>query len=211
MHRTPTLDSQTANGSARRRQVQFLLFVALPFFGRYACAAILLTTSHNALCHHPQASPGSTVASTSDHSEAWSFRMCSYNILADKYARSYRHFLYRDVPSGALSWEHRRAVLLAELAHHAPDIICLQVRPGNRHGCLCRIARPISSESRLLSRNPSLNASCDAGQTAYRHPTNYVVPNSSFLPQEVDHYADLEAGLVPLGYAGLYQRCGTCF
>ncbi|KAF6259941.1 hypothetical protein COO60DRAFT_946990 [Scenedesmus sp. NREL 46B-D3] len=50
----------------------------------------------------------------------------SYNILADKYARHYRSYLYDSVPSTYLDWSHRRAAILAELAHLQPDILCLQ-------------------------------------------------------------------------------------
>jgi mRNA deadenylase 3'-5' endonuclease subunit Ccr4 len=34
--------------------------------------------------------------------------------------------LYDNVPSTYLDWSHRRAAILAELAHLQPDILCLQ-------------------------------------------------------------------------------------
>ncbi|WIA41917.1 hypothetical protein OEZ86_009232 [Tetradesmus obliquus] len=58
--------------------------------------------------------------------EPWRFSVMSYNILADKYARHYRSYLYDNVPSTYLDWSHRRAAILAELAHLQPDILCLQ-------------------------------------------------------------------------------------
>jgi mRNA deadenylase 3'-5' endonuclease subunit Ccr4 len=41
-------------------------------------------------------------------------------------ARHYRSYLYDNVPSTYLDWSHRRAAILAELAHLQPDILCLQ-------------------------------------------------------------------------------------
>eukprot|EP00775_Hariotina_reticulata_P004859 gene4859-5104_t len=54
------------------------------------------------------------------------FSVCSYNILADKYAKHYRSWLYSSVASCHLDWQHRRSVLVAELAHLQPDVVCLQ-------------------------------------------------------------------------------------
>jgi mRNA deadenylase 3'-5' endonuclease subunit Ccr4 len=54
------------------------------------------------------------------------FSVCSYNILADKYAKHFRSWLYNSVASCHLDWQHRRAMLVAELAHLQPDVICLQ-------------------------------------------------------------------------------------
>eukprot|EP00878_Enallax_costatus_P017115 GHUV01017970.1.p1 GENE.GHUV01017970.1~~GHUV01017970.1.p1 ORF type:complete len:778 (+),score=281.41 GHUV01017970.1:24-2357(+) len=58
--------------------------------------------------------------------ESWRFSVASYNILADKYAKHYRSYLYHDVPSGYLDWHHRKAAIVEELAHLQPDIVCLQ-------------------------------------------------------------------------------------
>ena len=39
----------------------------------------------------------------------------------------YAQLLYKDVPERCLPWEQRCPLLLAELLHWAPDILCLQV------------------------------------------------------------------------------------
>ncbi|KXZ49029.1 hypothetical protein GPECTOR_23g117 [Gonium pectorale] len=51
--------------------------------------------------------------------------MC-YNILADTYAQHFAPKLYRDVPRRCLEWSARRSLLLAEIRHWAPDVVCLQ-------------------------------------------------------------------------------------
>ena len=55
-----------------------------------------------------------------------SFRVVSYNTLADGLAFKHAPELYRAVPPGLLPWRARVAGLRAELAHHAADIVCLQ-------------------------------------------------------------------------------------
>ncbi|CAI6339003.1 unnamed protein product [Periconia digitata] len=47
----------------------------------------------------------------------------SYNILCDKYCTQNQ---YGYTPSGALAWEHRREMILAELRARNADIVCLQ-------------------------------------------------------------------------------------
>ncbi|KAF2470400.1 uncharacterized protein BDR25DRAFT_34458 [Lindgomyces ingoldianus] len=47
----------------------------------------------------------------------------SYNILCDKYCTQSQ---YGYTPSAALSWDHRKETILAELRERNPDIICLQ-------------------------------------------------------------------------------------
>ena len=47
----------------------------------------------------------------------------SYNILCDKYATK-SHYGY--TPSGVLSWDYRRQLILNELRDHDADIVCLQ-------------------------------------------------------------------------------------
>ena len=49
--------------------------------------------------------------------------MVSFNILCDKYATT---SLYGYTPSGALSWDYRRSLILQELHHNDADIVCLQ-------------------------------------------------------------------------------------
>ncbi|KAF2814195.1 uncharacterized protein BDZ99DRAFT_233000 [Mytilinidion resinicola] len=51
------------------------------------------------------------------------FTALSYNILCDKYATQAQ---YGYTPSGALSWDHRKEVILAELRERNADIVCLQ-------------------------------------------------------------------------------------
>lgn len=47
----------------------------------------------------------------------------SYNILCDKYCTTSQ---YGYTPSGALTWEHRRETILAELRERDADILALQ-------------------------------------------------------------------------------------
>ena len=67
---------------------------------------------------HGQQQPGSG---------AWRFHVLTYNLLSDQYAMQYAQLLYKDVPERCLPWEQRCPLLLAELLHWAPDILCLQV------------------------------------------------------------------------------------
>ena len=47
----------------------------------------------------------------------------SYNILCDKYATTSQ---YGYTPSGVLSWDYRKDIILGEIKEHDTDIICLQ-------------------------------------------------------------------------------------
>jgi mRNA deadenylase 3'-5' endonuclease subunit Ccr4 len=51
----------------------------------------------------------------------------TYNVLSDQYCEQYAQWLYRDVPYEALPWKHRMPLLLQEILHWSPDILCLQV------------------------------------------------------------------------------------
>lgn len=51
----------------------------------------------------------------------------SYNILADYNARNHPD-LYRDVPWDAMGWDSRRRLIIREIRHWDPDLVCLQVR-----------------------------------------------------------------------------------
>ncbi len=59
---------------------------------------------------------------------AWSFRLTSYNILADAYASKR---LYPDIHPGVLSWPRRAPALVNRVAKLRPDIICLQEVQAN--------------------------------------------------------------------------------
>ncbi|KAL6756155.1 hypothetical protein V8C86DRAFT_118210 [Haematococcus lacustris] len=50
----------------------------------------------------------------------------AYNLLADVYARNHAKKLYPDAPAYCLSWRHRFPLLVKELLHWGPDIVCLQ-------------------------------------------------------------------------------------
>ncbi|GFR45062.1 hypothetical protein Agub_g6435, partial [Astrephomene gubernaculifera] len=65
-------------------------------------------------------------ASSSASPQMWSFSVMCYNILADAYAQYFANKLYRDVPRPCLEWSARRALLLAEIRHWSPDVVCLQ-------------------------------------------------------------------------------------
>lgn len=80
----------------------------------------------NAATHFFCGLQGASCSSPAAGPPSWNFRACSYNILADKYAHKYKHYLYRDVPSACLHWEHRQKVLLQEMAHYHPDVVYLQ-------------------------------------------------------------------------------------
>ncbi|CAN6221709.1 unnamed protein product [Urochloa humidicola] len=49
----------------------------------------------------------------------------SYNILADCNARNHPD-LYRDVPWDAMRWDSRRRLIIREIRHWDPDLVCLQ-------------------------------------------------------------------------------------
>eukprot|EP00198_Chlamydomonas_reinhardtii_P009451 XP_001698788.1 predicted protein [Chlamydomonas reinhardtii] len=68
---------------------------------------------------------GSTPTSASTH-PPWRFSVMCYNVLADTYAHHFASKLYRDVPRRCLEWPARRSLLLAEIRHWAPDVVCLQ-------------------------------------------------------------------------------------
>jgi hypothetical protein len=51
----------------------------------------------------------------------------SYNILADNNAH-YHPDLYLDVPWDAMRWDSRRRLIIREIRHWDPDLVCLQVR-----------------------------------------------------------------------------------
>jgi mRNA deadenylase 3'-5' endonuclease subunit Ccr4 len=53
-------------------------------------------------------------------------RVMSYNVLAEAYAREHAGDLYTSVPRAALAWPARLRLLAAEVAHFAPDVVCLQ-------------------------------------------------------------------------------------
>ena len=59
---------------------------------------------------------------------AWEFfPSCScLTFLAMMQAIGHAGELYKAVPKWCLAWEHRRAGLLAEIAHWQPDLLCLQ-------------------------------------------------------------------------------------
>lgn len=57
---------------------------------------------------------------------ALTFRVLSYNTLADGLAFKHAPELYRAVPQGVLPWRARVAGLRAELSHHGADVVCLQ-------------------------------------------------------------------------------------
>jgi mRNA deadenylase 3'-5' endonuclease subunit Ccr4 len=49
----------------------------------------------------------------------------SYNILADNNAH-YHPDLYLDVPWDAMRWDSRRRLIIREIRHWDPDLVCLQ-------------------------------------------------------------------------------------
>ncbi|GAX73472.1 hypothetical protein CEUSTIGMA_g924.t1 [Chlamydomonas eustigma] len=55
-----------------------------------------------------------------------SFRIMSYNILAESYALSYAPSLYPATPVGCLPWTLRLPLLLGEVDHWKPDVVCMQ-------------------------------------------------------------------------------------
>ena len=53
----------------------------------------------------------------------WSFRLTSYNVLADAYASKR---LYPDADPQILSWERRGPALVSRVVGLSPDVVCLQ-------------------------------------------------------------------------------------
>ncbi|KAJ1258922.1 hypothetical protein BS78_10G113200 [Paspalum vaginatum] len=62
-------------------------------------------------------------ASTSSSGDACT--IMSYNILADYNARNHPD-LYWDVPLDAMRWDSRRRLIIREIRHWDPDLVCLQ-------------------------------------------------------------------------------------
>ncbi len=99
-----------------------------------------------------------------------SFTVCSWNILADAYARADR---YPGVVPGALNPTDRHALLLDRVASLTADVICLHeveqrafVAIAARLGTLCRwsyVCHPRQRSSLLpaaLQRKPACGNSC---------------------------------------------------
>ena len=70
------------------------------------------------LCKHPPPHLPSDSAA--------SLRVMSYNLLADGLAHAHKRELYSIVPPHVLHWPHRLRLILAEIAHYKPTILCLQ-------------------------------------------------------------------------------------
>lgn len=51
------------------------------------------------------------------------FSVLTYNILCDKYATQ---SLYGYTSLAAISWEHRKEIILEEIRSHDADVVCLQ-------------------------------------------------------------------------------------
>lgn len=64
-------------------------------------------------------------SSTSSSEDACT--IMSYNILADYNARKHPD-LYWDVPWDAMRWDSRRRLIIREIRHLEPDLLCLQVK-----------------------------------------------------------------------------------
>ncbi|KAL4425811.1 hypothetical protein ABPG75_009827 [Micractinium tetrahymenae] len=56
----------------------------------------------------------------------WRFRVLSYNILADHLAHEHAAELYSSAPHFSLRWSYRSGLILREILHHRPDVVCLQ-------------------------------------------------------------------------------------
>ena len=57
---------------------------------------------------------------------AWKFKVLTYNLLSDQYAMQFGAWLYKDVPAQCLPWETRCPLLIADIKHWEPDVVCLQ-------------------------------------------------------------------------------------
>ncbi|EFN57442.1 hypothetical protein CHLNCDRAFT_50978 [Chlorella variabilis] len=55
----------------------------------------------------------------------WRFRVLSYNVLADCLAQEHKE-LYTSAPRFSLEWSFRSRLIIREILHHSPDIVCLQ-------------------------------------------------------------------------------------
>lgn len=57
----------------------------------------------------------------------WSQTQMCETLLIPQAERHY-HKLYNEVPKWCLAWDHRRRLLVDEILHWSPDVVCLQVR-----------------------------------------------------------------------------------
>eukprot|EP00047_Mylnosiga_fluctuans_P019164 m.79562 g.79562 ORF g.79562 m.79562 type:complete len:288 (+) comp8008_c0_seq4:183-1046(+) len=56
---------------------------------------------------------------------AWDFSVMSFNLLAEDLLRKYKH-LYAECNVDTLDWATRSGMILSEIRHVQPDIVCLQ-------------------------------------------------------------------------------------
>ncbi|GLC51744.1 hypothetical protein PLESTB_000543300 [Pleodorina starrii] len=97
-------------------------------------------------------------ANTSQQSQAWKFSVMCYNILADTYAQYFAPKLYRDVPRQFLDWQHRLRLLVEEIRHWAPDVVCLQ--EVQHYDELEREMRATGYEGRFMRRTGRRRDGC---------------------------------------------------
>ena len=69
---------------------------------------------------------GSTIDSSPSPSTHSTFRLMTYNVLADQYAQEHCRELYSAVPWVALEWNTRAAMIAKEVEYWGPDVVCFQ-------------------------------------------------------------------------------------
>jgi CCR4-NOT transcription complex subunit 6 len=112
------------------------------------------------------------------------FTALSYNTLCDKYATQTQ---YGYTPSGALSWDHRKEVILAELRERNADIVCLQeidldsyndyFRPALAHNDYKGVFWPKSRARTMAEKEAKLVDGC---ATFYKH-SKYILLDKQLI------------------------------
>lgn len=78
---------------------------------------------HTAFKNREETAP---VSGAPDQPPPRKLRIMSYNILADTLAYEHAKELYKSSPHHCLKWRHRCQMLLREVEHFNPDVVCLQ-------------------------------------------------------------------------------------
>ena len=74
----------------------------------------------------------------------------SYNILADRYAKTHANELYSSVPKACMRWNTRANMMAKEISCWSPDIVCLQEVDRFKH--LQNLLRPQGYRGTYLQR-----------------------------------------------------------
>ena len=104
------------------------------FVSSYACAGVRGSNNSTSSSGGGESERGVSAsydaaasrASTVGDLNETTITVMSYNVLADAYANKHRRELYTRVPTTCLSWKNRVELLVQEVGHWRPTIVCMQ-------------------------------------------------------------------------------------